>query len=81
VSTINQTYLSTTVTRKLVYERVVPETLERSLNGSLVFVVAVGVGRTDESGGSSEILHDCGLKRSITFCTARNGLQQDSITI
>ena len=50
-----RTYLGTTIARKLV----VPKTLVRSLNGSLVVVMPMGVGRANKGSGSSDILHGC----------------------
>ena len=62
-------YLGATIARKCV----VPKALVRSLNGSLVFVMAVGVGCSNKGGGSSEILHDCELGCSITQKIHLNG--------
>ena len=63
----SRSYLSTTVTRKLV----VPETLVRPFDGSLVFMMTVGIGCANNGGGSSEILHDCKMECSIASCTIK----------
>jgi hypothetical protein len=70
-------YLSPTITRKLV----VPKTLVRPFNGSLVVVMTVGIGCTNNGGGSGEIFHDCKMECSIAFCTIKVSTSMGMVSI
>jgi hypothetical protein len=43
----------------------------RPFDGSLVFMMTVGIGCANNGGGSSEILHDCKMECSIASCTIK----------